>query len=63
MLRGRRLSADSVAIGDVNGDGRPDLVTGGANKSATAIGVTVLLNRGEACVVANDVEVCLESGA
>ena len=45
LRRNRGVGATSVAIGDLNGDGKPDLVT--ANAGPTANFVSVLINRGD----------------
>jgi FG-GAP-like repeat len=45
-LRGQRLHADAVAVGDVNGDRKHDLVAAGSNFDVQEGGVSVSLNRG-----------------
>lgn len=45
-LLGYRLHPDAVAVGDLNTDGKRDLVAAGTNVDGEVSGVTVFLNRG-----------------
>lgn len=46
-LLGYRLHPDAVAVGDLNTDGKRDLVTAGTNVDGEVSGVVVFLNRGD----------------